>query len=196
MQLWRITGAVSVVALVDALAACDGEGQSSVFSDQFQMCSKSDTWVRPSIEEQRREIWSLPRYRGVDQERLALYLDRPVFVWLGGNSELGSLYSLHGLWTARDVEREQDCANPGDVYLGKYFDIYLLNHRAVDVILEASTYTVLVEPTERGWQHIEFWNSLYQEVPVSFRVVVRTQEGEELDSFDECVPRGKGVRCG
>ena len=190
MGPWQIIAVVSPVALVVALAACSDERQTSIFSDQFQICSRSDTWVRPSVEEQRREVWSGPRHRGTDERRLTEILNQPVFPWSGGNSELFDSWPLHGLWTASDSRVEQDCAHPGR---GKYIDLYLLNHRALSVTLEESRDTVLVEPSERGYQHIQFWNRLYQEdgPRVDFRVVVQTRAGEELLAYDTFTPRYK-----
>ncbi len=196
MERWRIMAALWLLALAGVWSACGGH-QTSIFSKEFQVCSKSDNWVPPSIDQQRAEIWSLPRHQNDDEAALTQIFNEPVFPWEGGNSELFDSYPLHGLWTATDAKTEQRCADPPDVYSGRYVDLYLLNHRALHVTLGGNTYTVLVEPTQRGFQHIEFSNRLYQEKKaVPFRVVVRTMAGNILHSFDDCAPRNKGLSCG
>ena len=84
----------------------------------FVVCQSSQTWTRPSEEEQAKEIWYGPRYSGASNWDLAKFRSifyEDFFTWHGGNSELGDHWRLHGLWSADSSGGDPTCAGGGTV---------------------------------------------------------------------------------
>jgi hypothetical protein len=155
-------GALLCVLLI---VSCGSDAKEADRSDQstlpFAVCEQSDTWTRPTLDQQRERIWTLARYAGRDEASFHATFDEPVFTWEGGNSEMFDSWPLHGLWSAQDQRVEDPCAQGYEVAQGRYVDVFLLTYRAREVVLRGSMYEVTVEPGERGFQHIEFTNALY-----------------------------------
>jgi hypothetical protein len=131
----------------------------------FTVCESSRTWTRPSEDEQAREVWSRPRYASTDSDILRGQLQESFFFWMGGNSELFDSLPLHGLWSADDIERNEECQpfKDGEVALGKVVWLYLLPYEAKEVTFLDSTYQITVEQTPTGFQAIAFDNALFPE---------------------------------
>ncbi len=182
------------------LAACglrSGDSGDGSPSPSLAVCQESDTWTRPTIEQQREMIWSRPRYAGRDESRMRETFDEPVFTWHGGNSEMFDSWPLHGLWSADDSESRDSCAEGYEVARGRYVDLYLLTYRARDIQLRGTTYDVTVEPAGRGFQHIEFPNALYPAggTPVAYGIRVVTPAGDEVAFLRECASDDKTRGC-
>jgi hypothetical protein len=154
---------VGWLALGTACSSPDEDQQSAV---AFIVCQSSQTWTRPSEEEQSREIWHGPfgfRYevRAVDSLRSALYED--FFSYHGGASEMFDQWPLHGLWTAEDVSAGVPQCERGGLRLshGQVISVFLLLHQAKEVTLNGSTFYVTVEKVPMGFQEIQFSNLLF-----------------------------------
>jgi hypothetical protein len=149
------------------------------------------------VEEQRQEVWSRPRYAGIDEAKLQETLAEAFFEWHGGNSEMFDQFPLHGLWAANDVTEPDLCSEGPGIFPGELIHFYILNHDVSSLSLEGSTYHLVVEPTERGYLHIEFRNRLYRaDGPVvSYEVDIVDSEGQLLASFPSCAPRDKAKAC-
>lgn len=198
MQTRAILWLAVALALVTPAVACSGGDPSGGTTVNLVVCARSENWVRPSVEQERAEIWSLPRHQGKDEARLREVLEETqVFVWLGGNSELGDRSALTGIWTADDLQTLGDCGEPNDASRGVWEHLYLLNYRAVDLDILSSTFELTVEPTDRGYEHVAFRNPLYRQekVPVPYQVRVVAPDGEELYERGSCVPRDKVSSC-
>ena len=180
------------------LVACGSGGSVPGDAIDFVVCSQFADWERPSEAQQRAEVWSAPRHAGTDVDRLREILDESFFNWHGGNSEMFDTWPLHGLWTADDVERLRPCDPGNGLFTGRRVQVYLLNHRAVEVRLQGSTFDVVAERVERGFESIEFANTLYggRELPFRFDVRVVTPDGEELYIHELCASDDKTVGCG
>ena len=183
-----------MVVLIAGLAgsACGTSGEGEPGPEQeipFTVCKSSDSWTRPSEEEQAREVWSNPRYARRDAEQLREFFYQDFFPWHGGGSEAFDLGALHGLWSIEDPSPsppDPQCdAGPG-LSRGESISVYLLLHKANDVTLSGNTYRITVEETPAGYQRIEFANLLFPEHPteeypqIDYQIVVVDGEGQEL----------------
>jgi hypothetical protein len=181
-----------VVLLIGGLAgsACGTGGQGEPGPHQripFRLCESSDSWTRPSEDEQAREVWSNPRYAERDAEQLREFFYEDFFAWHGGGSEAFDLGFLHGLWSNKDPSPpDPQCdAGPG-LSKGEFISVFLLLHKANDVTLSGNTYRISVEETSAGYQRIEFANLLFPEQPteeypqIDYQIVVVNGEGQEL----------------
>jgi hypothetical protein len=185
---------ILLVAAVAAVWACGADEKAEWEAGKtipFMVCESSDTWTRPSEEEQSQHIWYGPRYYGstnwdLSQFRAIFYED---FVhWHGGASESGDLGRLHGLWSAEDRSPgDPACARGGThLFRGEIISVYLLLHEAKDVRLSGNTYWVVVEETPSGFQEIQFTNLVFPEsttedYPIlDHWVVIVDVEGREL----------------
>ena len=134
----------------------------------FVVCWSSQTWTRPSEEEQAKEIWYGPRYSGAPNWDLAKFRSifyEDFFTWHGGNSELGDHWRLHGLWTAED-QSAGDLACDRGVRVGReVISVYLVLHDAKEVRLSGNTYRITVEATLAGFQEIQFANLVSPQQP-------------------------------
>jgi hypothetical protein len=185
---------LSIVVLIVGLAgaACGTSGEGEPGPEQkvpFIVCKSSDSWTRPSEEDQAHEVWSNPRYAQRDAEQLREFLYEDFFAWHGGGSEAFDLGALHGLWSIEDPSPsppDPQCdAGPG-LSRGESISVYLLLHKANDVTLSGNTYRITVEEAPAGYQRIEFANLLFPEHPteeypqIDYTVVIVDMEGKEL----------------
>jgi len=181
-----------VVVLIAGLAAaaCGTSEEAEPGPGQkvpFIVCKSSESWMRPSEDEQAREVWSNPRYAQRDAEQLREFFYQDFFAWHGGGSEGFDLGFLHGLWSNEDLSPpDPQCdAGPG-LFRGESISVYLLLHKANDVTLSGNTYRITVEETSAGYQRIEFANLLLPEHPteeypqIDYQIVVVDGEGQEL----------------
>lgn len=181
-----------VVVLIAGLAAaaCGTSEEAEPGPGQkvpFIVCKSSESWTRPSEDEQAREVWSNPRYARRDAEQLREFFYQDFFPWHGGGSEAFDLGALHGLWSIEDPSPpDPQCdAGPG-LSRGESISVYLLLHKANDVTLSGNTYRITVEETPAGYQRIEFANLLFPEHPteeypqIDYQIVVVDGEGQEL----------------
>jgi len=153
---------------VVAFRAADPTGAPSAASSPeeaavpFVVCQSSQTWTRPSEEEQAKEIWYGPRYSGAPNRDLAKFRSifyEDFFTWHGGNSELGDHWRLHGLWSAAHDWSPGDPACADGRRVGRdVISVYLLLHEAKEVRLSGNTYRIVVEETASGFQQIQFPN--------------------------------------
>jgi hypothetical protein len=130
------------------------------------VCQFSQSWTRPSEEEQSREIWHGPfgfRYevRAVASLRSVLFED--FFPYHGGASEMFDSWPLHGLWTAEDVSPGDPQCERGGLRLshGQVISVFLLLHQAKTVTLSGNTFYITVEKGPMGFQEIQFSNLLF-----------------------------------
>ena len=133
----------------------------------FVVCQSSDTWTRPSEEEQSQQIWHGPfgfRYDNWAPAMLRSTFYEDFFTWHGGNSELFDSWPLHGLWTAEDLSHDSPCAEGGRVGR-EVISVYLLLHEARAVTLSGNTYRITGEATPAGFHEIQFPNLVSPQQP-------------------------------
>jgi hypothetical protein len=145
----------------------------------FQICGESSTWMRPSAELQTNKIWKDVRYKGIGKNAYAWTHDFLVLDETMNISGILAVTNLSGLWTVKNAWL-QKCYL--DRQHNNYYTIELVSlfHRVKEIQHDADTYTVVVEPSDKGFQWIYFrringWGVL--------RFV--TSEGKQLDVWDE-----------
>ncbi len=183
-----------LVGAVAAAAACGTDQEpkwETAETIPFLVCESSETWTRPSDEEQSQHVWYGPRYYGSTNWDLSQFLDifyEDFVHWHGGASERLDLGLQHGFWSARDISPgDPKCARGGThMYRGESISVYLLLHEAKDVRLSGNTYWIVVQETPSGFQEIQFTNLLFpenttEEYPMlDHTVVIVDVEGREL----------------
>lgn len=189
-----------ILPLLLTTTTCGDGGASEEQTLPFTVCQSSETWTRPSEEEQAKEIWALPRHAGKDPSSLKETLHESFFTWHGGSSAFNDLWSLHGLWSWEDrLSVDPECHGGYDLFSGEFVSVFLLLHRAKEVTLSGSTYRITVEETTSGFQEIQFANLLFREPStkeheiVDHSLVIVDTKGRELARaedgyrFQECL---------
>lgn len=133
---------------------------AAAVSVPFTVCQSSETWVRPTEEEQAREIWSKGRYDDVPQSRLRWQFHHTDFGgWGGGNSEIQDRWRLSGLWNAQDFDLYEACGGMDGrqraIIEGRAAEIWAFHHRVERVQWAGDVYTVTVTPASTGYQMIQ-----------------------------------------
>lgn len=164
-------------------------GQESL----FLVCAESVNWVRPSEEEQRREWWENPRYVTQDPQTLE-HIRYPwthnFIMHYGGASPQYDLVNLTGIWAATDITwhcedfwRESRLGTGAGPGLEIWAEIWALGYR-VDTIKHLGTnYVVVVEPTNSGFQVVDF----QRPSAISLNFTFVTPEGQVVDQIVEGV---------
>ena len=156
----------------------------------FMVCDSSETWTRPSEEEQSKRVWYGDRYYGGanwDLEQLQAAFRENFVHWHGGGSESLDLSLQHGLWSSQDrSSANRACDGGSAVARGEVISVYLLLHEAKEVRLSDNTYWITVEERPSGFQEIQFTNLLFpedttEEYPeLDYTVVIVDMQGKEL----------------
>jgi hypothetical protein len=149
----------------------------------FDICAESTTWVRPSPDVQAK-IWNDGRYRDLGPTAYAWTHD---FIFIGDPRSASIPYHLmneSGLWTAAPKAFQKCYSDEYQRRSGyEWIEVWSLLHRVTEVRRDANTYTVIVEPTTRGFQFV-FIRRLN---PVAVLRFV-TPDGRELERWDESAP--------
>ena len=182
-----------VVAALAVAAACGSSeeaGRETSGPVPFMVCDSSQTWTRPSEEDQSTRVWHGSRYSeggNWDLEQLQAAFQEDFVHWHGGASESLDLSLQHGLWSSNDrASGDQDCDGGPGVSRGEVISVYLLLHEAKEVRLNDNTYWITVEETSSGFQEIQFTNLLFPEgtaeehPEVAYTVVIVDTGGKEL----------------
>jgi hypothetical protein len=151
-------------------------------SVSFETCGESSTWVRPSPELQTTKIWNNARYKAFGKDAYAWTHDFLVVDGYMGVSDIVTVTNLSGLWTVKNQWLHK-------CYLDRQHDpstrlkLVLLLHRVKEIQYDANTYTVVVEPSEKGFQWVFIrrfneWGAM--------RFV--TSEGKQVDVWDAAAP--------
>ncbi len=144
----------------------------------FEICAESTTWVRPSPEVQAK-IWNDGRYKDVAGNAYEWTHD-----FLVADPESASIpyhmANISGLWTA--TTKPDECHSVGKPRRRGYewIEIWVLLHRVKEIRHDNNTYTIIVEPTARGFQSVLFHR-------LNPNAVLRfvTPDGRELEKWDE-----------
>ena len=182
----RALAMISLVVVALAVAvACGGDEEPKWETAEplpFTVCDSSDTWTRPSEEEQSKRVWYGDRYSGRadwDLEQLQAAFREDFVHWHGGGSESLDLSLQHGLWSTQDRSSgNRACDGGSAVARGEVISVYLLLHEAKEVRLSDNTYWITVEETPSGFQEIQFTNLLFPEL--DHTVVIVDMQGKEL----------------
>jgi len=143
----------------------------------FDICAESTTWTRPTPEVQAK-LWNDPRYSGLTRDSYEwthnfLVIDEP----LSARAALG-FSNASGLWTV-PIRTFDNCYRSGD----EWIEVWVLLHRVTEVRHDANTYTVIVQPTGKGFQSV-----LFRRLNPSVVLRFVTPDGKELEKWDESAP--------
>lgn len=145
----------------------------------FEICSQSDDWKRPSADVQSR-IWSDARYRELGS---AAYQWTHNFLWNEPDSASITYHNrnLSGLWT--DVTTSQCPRRDGE--RNAWREAWALNYRVTEISLDGLVFTIAVVPQNRGYEIIQFRDSLGEAKP-TLRFV--TDDGRTVAEWVEVSP--------
>ncbi|MBD1879765.1 hypothetical protein [Coleofasciculus sp. FACHB-T130] len=125
----------------------------------FNICSESQTWVRPAETEQIRKLQSLKRYGDLASVRAAQtrWASYSVlgFTRYGGSAFYDYNY-LSGLWTIQDATPWKCGVSRAGSNSGQIAEVWLFQHRLVRIEWQGERYVMVAEPTQRGVQVVQF----------------------------------------
>jgi hypothetical protein len=147
------------------------------------VCAESTTWTRPSLQMQQIKVWNKPRYKGFGPNdytwtRNFLLIDDSFSV-----AVITRFTNLAGLWTEKPLWL-QKCFLQQSRPLSEWIEVWSLLHRVKEIRHEAGTYTVVVEPTGKGFQWFFIPRINHRSAVLRFV----TPDGTELEKWDESAP--------
>jgi len=157
---------------------------------EFRVCTKNDTWVRPTEEQMEKTAWQDPRFRQLSlQERRAALLQN-FSRYIGSSSISGPIISLSGLgefpWANTDeCGSEEERHSAASRYA---VEIWALLYDVTDVVQVGDDFRVVVRPIEKGFRAIQFDPGEKYDANVE----IVDEHGGKLACFG---PASRGVRC-
>jgi hypothetical protein len=153
----------------------------------FQICADLPDWQRSPEATHLKSLADMPRYgSAIDSEPLKSLLQNFwghqvfSFTTYGLSARSEPLY-FSGVWTAIDATNAcYDAAQPEQINSGVLAELWLINHRIVDLSWSGESYVLTVEPTATGLQFVQFDR---QETAATLPLVVRTSAGAPVDAF-------------
>jgi len=151
---------------------------------EFEICGESTTWVRPPEQEQSAKWWSSGRYAAGNEEILKYPWTHNFFVVYGHASGEYDITNLSGLWTlSGDVRVKCFEPEPHDAILKlETAEAWVLLHRVKSIKRLDTHYVLVVEPTEKGVQFIQFPRP-ERHLPLTLHFV--TKDGQEIETIVE-----------
>jgi len=119
----------------------------------FEVCTESSTWMRPSPELQANKIWKDARYKGIGKDAYAWTHEFLVLDEFMNVSGILAVTNLSGLWTVK-TQWLNNCYVDRQHNLSTRIEVVSLLHRVKEIQYDANTYTVVVEPSDKGFQWI------------------------------------------
>jgi hypothetical protein len=150
----------------------------------FEICGESATWTRPAEEEQEAKWWSSGRYAGGNEELIKYPWTHDFLVAYGNASGEYDLINLSGLWTLAADARSK-CTEPERreaILKLQKAEVWVLLHQVKSIRCMDTDCYIVVEPTERGVQFVQFARP-EQQVPITLHFV--TENGQEIDKIVE-----------
>jgi hypothetical protein len=148
----------------------------------FEICAQSTIWTRPSQQMQTQKIWNDARYKGFGRDAYPWMHDFVVIDDPQSLKVIVTMTNLAGLWTVKPlwVNKCYLEQNRGGF---EWIEVLSLLHRVKGVQHDVDTYTVVAEPSGKGFQ----WFFIRRLNP---RAVLRfvTPDGKELEVWDESAP--------
>jgi len=151
------------------------------------VCGESTTWTRPSEGEQSAKWWASGRYKCTDEQceqNVKAPWTHDFFVVYGSASIEYDLENLSGLWTLQGEERAgcYERERLEAVLKLEMAEAWVLLHRVKQVKRLGNFYVIVVEPTERGVQFVQFPRPA-EKVPLTLYFV--TADGQQVDVIVE-----------
>ncbi|MBF2034547.1 MAG: hypothetical protein IGR92_03475 [Leptolyngbyaceae cyanobacterium T60_A2020_046] len=150
----------------------------------FEVCANFPDWTRPAADLQAETLAANPRYQGMLNEEPLRSLSEKFwqesiisFTTYGLSARMEPIY-LSGVWTIADeiwgcYEGDRGAA----INRGELAEVWLINHRIVDVAWVENTYLLTVEPTTQGIQLMQFER---QEANDDLPLMVTARDGQAI----------------
>ncbi|HIK27238.1 MAG: hypothetical protein N3E45_06135 [Oscillatoriaceae bacterium SKW80] len=150
----------------------------------FEICNEDENWERPSESEQIRQLQILPRYSSeLNREPLKslwqTFWNQNIFSFksYGLSARQEPIY-LSGLWTIiGSIWSCYDANRIAKLNSGESAEVWILLHRVISIKWTGDRYIMVVKPTKKGVQMIQFWRKEHQ---AHLPLQVITDSGEEL----------------
>lgn len=150
----------------------------------FEICYEDENWERPSESEQIKQLESQPRYSSeLNREPLKslweTFWNQNIFSFksYGLSARQEPIY-LSGLWTIiGGIWSCYDANRIAKLNSGENAEVWILLHRVVSIKWIGERYIMVVKPTKRGVQIIQFSRKEHQ---AYLPLQVITDSGEEL----------------
>jgi len=150
----------------------------------FDVCGESTTWGRPTEQEQNATWWTFGRYAGGDEKVIKWPWTHNFFVAYGTASGEYDITNLSGLWTLPgDVKAK--CFEPQrhDAILKlQTAEVWVLLHKVKSIKRLDTSYAIIVEPTGKGVQFVQFARP-ERWLPLTLHFV--TKNGQEIEKIVE-----------
>jgi hypothetical protein len=149
----------------------------------FDICAESTIWTRPSSQMQAR-IWNDARYKDFARDAFAWTHNFLVIDDFQSVRVTVTLTNLSGLWTVKPLWLYK-CYLDQQRQGFNWIEIWSLLHRVKEIQHDANRYTVIVEPSGKGFQWI-----FVPRLRLNQKAVLRfvTRDGKELETWDESAP--------
>ena len=169
----------------ELLAQLDSDSAESTSLTGVELCVDLPNWHRPSEQTQRKRLTETGRYDELWQDETLMSLAKDwwthdffSFTTYGLSARTDPHY-LSGVWTALDHLWDcYDGEQPQRINNGELAELWLINHRFVDIEWRENQYIVTVEPGSSGLQLLYFRR---QENHDALPVVITTPNGETLN---------------
>ncbi len=148
------------------------------------ICLDLPQWQRPSPNDQAKQLETMGRYEATlatgtvaEDGKDWWHHDAFSFTTYGLSARTDPLY-LSGVWTA--IDQIWDCYSddqPERINAGDLAEVWLLNHRLVDLRWQDDHYLLTVEPSQGGLQLVQFQR---QEVAAQLPINLITTDGQGL----------------
>jgi hypothetical protein len=127
------------------------------------VCIDNDTWLRPSLEEQKAHVEADPRYAPWIGQYAEIF-EKSFHVGAGPATgrpnPFGKVYLFAGLWTAGDksqvyAQLEAGCPEEPNVAHTNVVDVWLLGYEASTAVLNHGRVAIIVAPKPAGFQAVQ-----------------------------------------
>ena len=146
----------------------------------FEICAESTTWERPSPQMQQSKIWNDPRYKDFARDAYAWTHNFLVIEEIQSPKGIVTSTNLSGLWTVKQLWLHKCYLDKQGIGVDS-IEVLSLLHRVKEVRHEGTTYTILVEPSGKGFQWLFIRRSDFTASVLRFV----TTDGRELERWDE-----------
>lgn len=152
----------------------------------FLVCSETNNWQRPSLEQQQKQLAEDDRYDGLLQDKDFQQLANQFwqhnvlsFTTYGLSARMEPI-NLSGLWPVSD-EIWANCYSHDEgsaINEGNLAEAWLMHHKIVDLQWQDDHYVMVVEPSNQGMQVVQFAR---RETEANLPLTVITPQGVEVD---------------
>ncbi|NEQ49670.1 MAG: hypothetical protein F6K11_05990 [Leptolyngbya sp. SIO3F4] len=159
-----IGGVKAASTFVRTAGAVVTQSSTTSANSEFSVCSESPAWERPSLEQQQKQLATDERYTAILQDKDFQQLanqfwqhDVLSFTTYGLSARMEPI-NLSGLWSVADDVWTNCYSNDegSTINTGDMAEVWVMNHRIIDVHWEDNHYIMELEPHQQGMQVVQF----------------------------------------